>query len=59
MEAFFFWEESSSFITFAEFGVSFGINIVRKTVTGVSCIFIQDIITGSNVEKDSRLRFVW
>ncbi|CAG5128549.1 unnamed protein product [Candidula unifasciata] len=39
-----------------EVGVSFGINIVRKTVTGTSCIFIQDVVPGSSVEKDSRLR---
>ncbi|GFN83472.1 PDZ domain-containing protein 2-like [Plakobranchus ocellatus] len=39
-----------------ESGLSLGINIVRKTVAGVTEVYIQDIIPGSSADKDQRLR---
>ncbi|CAL1540873.1 unnamed protein product [Lymnaea stagnalis] len=41
---------------FKEKAINLGINIVRKTVEGVSNIFIQDILPGSAADKECLLR---
>lgn len=39
-----------------ESGVSLGINIVRKTVAGITEVYVQDIMPGSTADRDKRLR---
>ncbi|XP_067666650.1 inaD-like protein [Haliotis asinina] len=39
-----------------ECGLSLGINVVRKTIGGISNIYVQDITHNSQAEKDGQLR---